>query len=86
MPSIETRNIIGDIKFMRKIVNYSENQYFNGQLVLLGHCNYELKFDALNYRYFIMNQNNELIYLDQLESVQVVKSTLKLKQPHFFMM
>lgn len=52
---------------------YSKNQFINGYLVLVGRCLYELKRDILNDRYFVMNQNNELIYLDLLDSVAVVK-------------
>lgn len=58
---------------MRETVIYSENQYHDGQLVLLGQCSYELKFDTLKRCYFVMNQNNEIIYLDKIRSVSVVR-------------
>lgn len=58
---------------MSETVKYLENQYHEGELVLLGQCIYELKRDSLNDRYFVVNQNNKLIYLDQIESVPVVK-------------
>ncbi|WP_157455677.1 hypothetical protein [Carnobacterium maltaromaticum] len=59
---------------MRETVEYSENQYENGNLLLVSGHTYELRLDTLNNRYFVINQNNELIYLDQIESVATVKS------------
>lgn len=58
---------------MRKSVIYNENQYINNKLVLLKKCVFELKLDTLNNRYFVMNQNNELIYLDELNSKAIVR-------------
>lgn len=57
----------------KKTVKYVENHFNDGQLILIGQCAYELKLDTLNNRYFVINQNNELIYLDQIDSVAVVQ-------------
>lgn len=58
---------------MRETVKYTENQYLKGQLVLIAHCTYNLNFDSVSSRYFVSNQYNELIYLDQIESFAVVQ-------------
>lgn len=53
---------------MEKIVNlkYLEHQYQHGELVLLAEIGYEVKMDIVNTRFFVINQNNQLIYLDEL--------------------
>ena len=69
----EMKIIIGDVEPMSETVRYTENQYYNGELVLIAQCTYELSFDTLNNRYFVINQNNELIYLDEIKSVAIVQ-------------
>lgn len=69
----EMKIIIGDVEPMSETARYIENQYYNGELVLIAQCTYELNFDTLNNRYFVINQNNELIYLDEIKSVAIVQ-------------
>lgn len=70
---------------MQQTVKYLENQYIDEYLVLVKLCSYELKIDSLNNRYFIVNQNNELIYLDQIDATATVQNSLnKIVYTSFF--
>lgn len=49
-------------------VRYSEHQYLNGSLVILGSMPYEIFDDTISERIFSINQNNEIVYLDRIDS------------------
>jgi len=55
------------------IVKYSENQYINGELVLLAGNPYKFSFDKVNNKCFVINQNNKIVYLDKVSFVNDVK-------------
>lgn len=54
-------------------VMYLTNQFKGKKLVLVKGIFYPLIKDIIHFRYFIVNMNNEIIYLDQFNEKAVVK-------------
>lgn len=53
---------------MNKFIIYTSHQYINGELVLLGNTPYECFLDTIELRIFCINQNNQIVYLDIINS------------------
>lgn len=50
-------------------IKYSDPQYVEGKLVLLSECPYEFKRDESTHRFFVVNLDNKIIYLDQFNTM-----------------
>lgn len=60
------------IHFCEKIM-YQNNQYERAKLVLVKGFLYPLRIDTIHLRYFVINMNDEIIYLDQFNEKAVVR-------------
>lgn len=49
-----------------KWVRYYQQQFYLGELVLLSGIPYKINLDTLEARLFVVNQNNQIIYIDRL--------------------
>ena len=49
-----------------KTICFSKNQYIESKLALLANCKYKVLTDYINDADFVVNQNQEIIYLNQL--------------------
>ncbi len=67
---IEKRGIIQNYKIM-----YLKNQKILGETVLLGGIYYEIKNDSINNNFFVVNQNNQIIYLSDLTGRFYIKES-----------
>lgn len=54
-------------------IHYQHHQSSDGEIVLVKDIPYELKMDSLTNRYFVVNMNHNLIYLDQFKEEAIVK-------------
>lgn len=43
---------------------YKNNQFYGEKLELVKNIFYEIKIDYVHSRFFVVNMNNEIIYLD----------------------
>lgn len=56
-----------------KKISYKTNQYSEGELALVKDINYSLVEDTVHGRYFVMNLNNQIIYLDRFIEDAIVE-------------
>ncbi|WP_413524712.1 hypothetical protein [Carnobacterium divergens] len=56
-----------------KMVRYPTNQYCKGKLMIVKNICYSLIEDTLHNRYFVVNMNNQIVYLDQFKEEAVVE-------------
>lgn len=54
-------------------IMYSTNQYSENKLALVKKIDYPILEDVVHLRYFVINMNNEIVYLDQFEEKAIVK-------------
>lgn len=59
---------------VKETVVYSKNQYIENELVLVANIPYELKLDIAQKNFFVVNQNNEIIYLKKLKAIATVSN------------
>ncbi|CAD5901935.1 conserved hypothetical protein [Carnobacterium maltaromaticum] len=52
---------------------YQTNQYSDGNLVLVKGISHLLIEDIIHSRYFVLNFNNQIIYLDQFKEEAIVE-------------
>ncbi|MDZ5759249.1 hypothetical protein RAK27_11310 [Carnobacterium maltaromaticum] len=55
-------------------LTYMEHQYSLGVVVALAQIPYKVKKDTLKNCFFIVNQNNQLIYLDKLSKKYKIRA------------
>lgn len=55
------------------IIKYRTNQYSEGELVLVKDFSHLLVEDTVHGRYFVVNANNQIIYLDQFTEEALVE-------------
>ena len=48
-----------------KTIKYLRNQYSEGELAIVKDIGHLLMEDTIHRRYFVINMNNQIIYLDQ---------------------
>lgn len=53
---------------MNNYICYFEHQFIKDTLALLGNTPYECIEDKIHNRFFCVNQNNEIIYIDAFSS------------------
>lgn len=53
---------------------YQTNQFEGNKLVLVKGIFYTVLKDTIHLRYFVVNMNNEIIYLDQFDEKALVKT------------
>lgn len=58
-------------------VSYSQHQFINGKLILLGNMKYEVRNDTIKKKIFTVNQNNEIIYLDAIDEECTISNSKK---------
>ncbi|WP_413480677.1 hypothetical protein [Carnobacterium maltaromaticum] len=56
-------------------IMYKNNQFYGKKLVLISKIFYEVKIDYVHSRYFVVNMNNEIIYLDYFSEEAIVKTS-----------
>lgn len=49
-----------------QLLTYYQHQIYLEKVVLLSGIPYEIKLNTLEERFFLVNQNNQLIYVDEL--------------------
>ena len=54
---------------------YKNNQFYGEKLVLVKNIFYEIKIDYIHSRFFVVNMNNEIIYLDCFCEKAIVKTS-----------
>lgn len=54
---------------------YLKDQKISGETVLLGEIYYEIKNDSIHNRFFVVNQNNQIIYLSDLTGRFYIKES-----------
>lgn len=56
-----------------KKVMYRTNQYSKGKIMIVKDISHSLVEDTIHGRYFVMNLNNQIVYLDQFKEEAVVE-------------
>ena len=54
---------------------YKNNQFYGEKLELVKNIFYEIKIDYVHSRFFVVNMNNEIIYLDCFCEKAIVKTS-----------
>lgn len=54
-------------------IKYETNQYSEGELAIVKDISYLLLEDTVHGRYFVVNFNNKIIYLDQFTEDAIVE-------------